>query len=59
LVNCTNSSAAAVVIRTIPHCLAENPGEPAARNAHPELNATDVPKIVTQETKSGQYPLLG
>jgi hypothetical protein len=32
-VNCTSSSAAVVVIRTIPHCLAQDPGDVGAGNA--------------------------
>src|SRR6266487_2741422 len=52
-VNCTSSSAAVVVIRTIPHCLAQDPAT-LAPGRYPELDATDVPKIATDETKSGQ-----
>ena len=57
-VNCTSSSAAVVVIRTIPHCLAEDPGDLGAGDRYPELNATDVPKIATDETESGQSAMF-
>ncbi|HYS86397.1 MAG TPA: hypothetical protein VEN78_15555 [Bradyrhizobium sp.] len=41
-----------------PHCLTEDPGRPWHPERYPELNATDVPKIATDETKSGQSPLF-
>src|SRR6267154_3734284 len=36
-----------------PHCLTEDPGRPWHPERYPELNATDVPKIATDETKVG------
>jgi hypothetical protein len=47
-----------VVIRTIPHCLAEDPERPWLPERYPKSDATDVPKNAPDAPESQQIPIV-